>query len=182
MTDGVDWQYRIATSKFYGHEAFGHPVGENRILLTDHGGEIIYKDFRFVSLEADSPVAAAAEGENTPPLLGNAMRNSWADHDSIVLWTRTTARSEMVTDGPEFLVPDKARVAQLSKSDDVDALYASQLPTGSALETMIGACPGTPGEVQLTYFPANRPQAAKITTGQATEAENDFTCHSADAV
>jgi len=176
MTDSVDWQYRIATSKFYGHEGFGQPVGENRILLTDHGGEVVYKDFRFVSLEDDSQVAAAAKVKNTPPLLGNAMRNSWADQTSIVLWTRTTARSEMVTDGPEFLVPDKARVAQLSKSDDVDALYASQLPIGSELETMIGACPGAPGEVQLTYFPANRSQAAQATAWQSTEAESDFTC------
>ena len=40
-----EWQYRLARSKFSDHTAFGAP-GPGRIILTDHGGEIWYRDFR----------------------------------------------------------------------------------------------------------------------------------------
>lgn len=174
-THGPEWQYRIAMSKFYGLDQFGEPVGENRIVLTDHGGEVTYKDFRFVPLapeqpQADSPAPLA------PPQLGNGMRNGWADQSSIVLWTRTTARPEMVTDGPSFVEPDKQLTARLNASDDARTLLRSQLPDGASLDEMLGACPGAAGEVRLTYFPANRRGSAKTTSWRSTEEEKDFTC------
>ena len=53
-TSGPAWDAMIAKSKFWGVEDFGRPVDENRVMLTDHGGTIVYKDFRFVAQDAHS--------------------------------------------------------------------------------------------------------------------------------
>lgn len=178
-TRGLEWQYRIATSKFYGLDRFGEPVGENHIMLTDHGGEVVFRNFRFIPLAV--PQAAADRGAVAglsalaPPYLGNALRNGWADSTSIVLWTRTAARPEMVTDGPTFVEPSRQEAAELSRSDDPERLLDAQLPDGAQLDAMLGACPGAAGEVRLTYFPATRSSAAKTTPWQTTREEDDFT-------
>lgn len=172
-TGGPDWQYRIALSKFAGLEQFGESVGENRVMLTDHGGEVIYKDFHFVPLAA-TPSQPDAQTSLAPPQLGNGMRNGWADQSSIVLWTRTTAWPGMVADGPDFVEPDKELTAQLDMSDDAEKLLESQLPEGAALNEMLGACPGAAGEVRLTYFPVKQSGAAMKTPWQETRADTDF--------
>lgn len=172
---GPDWQYRMALSKFYGRDSFGEPVGENRVMLTDHGGEITYKDFHFAALRPESQPAEAT-APAAPPQLGNAMRNSWADQSSIVLWTRTTARPQMVTEGPDFVQPDRQLTSKLDQSDDARQQLKTQLPEGASLDQMLGACPGAAGEVRLTYFPARHRHAAKQTEWRTTHAEDDFTC------
>lgn len=171
-TNGPQWQAMIARSKFYGNEGFGLATEGDRIMLTDHGGKAVYKDFHFVAL----PMPQESETQ-TPktPQLGNAMRNSWADQTSIVLWTRTTERADMVVDGPQFTPISNKQVSELDKAADANAIMAAQIPAGSQLEDMFGASPGAAGEVRLTYFPVTQRQESISTEWSLTAAESDFT-------
>ncbi len=164
---GARWQADIARSKFYGLEGFAQPTEGDRVMLTDHGGQTVFKDFQFVALEAPPepslrPVA---------PQLGNAMRNGWADQTSIVIWTRTTQHPEMVTSGPQFItLPDRP-----GNWTDAGQLLTMQLPEGVELDEMLGACPGAPGEVRLTYFPQQGRNDSQSTSWTRTHADRDYT-------
>ena len=59
----------------------------------------------------ESEAAQGGEG----PFLGNATRNSWADQDSIVIWTRTTARAEFMANGKTFVDRSPKELAEISK-------------------------------------------------------------------
>lgn len=171
-TRGPAWEARLARSKFYGAEEFGQPQAGDRIMLTDHGGTAAFKDFHFVALrESASESLPATEA---PPQLGNGLRNSWADQHSIVIWTRTTQRSDMLLEGPDFKSLPRDQVAALSKSNDVEQLTRVQMPEGTQLDQMFGACPGAAGEVRLTYFPVDRRKNARTTEWKKTEAASDF--------
>ena len=173
-TIGPGWEKSIALSKFYGAKHFGTPKGGDRIMLTDHGGKVSYRGFRFVGVgPADD--AALADGLSSGPFLGNGMRNSWADQSSIVVWTRTTKTEGMLTAGKEFVSLSSREAAALSKQSDPEKLLSRQLPEGADLEQMIGACPGAAGRVRLTYFPAKSRNQAKSTDWVETNAEQDFT-------
>ncbi|MDZ4851442.1 MAG: family 16 glycoside hydrolase [Pirellulaceae bacterium] len=171
-TRGPEWEAAVAFSKFYGLPNFGQPTDGDRIMLTDHGGKIAYKDFQLTAIDEKIPPASV---QRRAPQLGNAFRNSWADQSSIVLWSRTTAQSEMVKDGPAFIELEKSEVAELSNSMDEQKLVAAQLPKNTTLQQMAGACPGAPGELRLTYFPTARKNQAKVIAWKATNAESDFT-------
>lgn len=174
--EGPRWDRQIALSKFWGAQGFGQPEGSNRIMLTDHGGKAVFKDFQFVPHEA----VREADGQATTPtqhgpFLGNAIRNSWADQDSIVLWTRTTAHPEMKADGAKFVSISKRDATRYAKLDDPAKLLGDQLPEGAALHDMFGACPGTAGEVRLTYFPVLQRKNIHSTEWVTTDAADDFT-------
>ena len=171
-TEGVPWQIRLAQSKFWGYDGFGQPAEEDRVMLTDHGGRATYRNFKFI---AHRPATEAGPPEVAPPFLGNAMRNGWADQDSIVVWTRTTAAPEMAKHGLEFLPIGQNEARQLSEDRDADKLLAVQLPQGARLDEMLGACPGAPGEVRLTWFPALQRRAIRTTDWVKTSAESDYT-------
>lgn len=172
MTTGPKWDHAIAVSKFYGADGFGNAGESDRIMLTDHGGRASYRNFKFVAHRAPDVVEPADPG---PPYLGNAMRNSWADQNSIVLWTRTTARPDMITDGPRFIEISKGASSKLASKRDEKTLHRAQIPAGAKLEEMFGACPGAAGEVRLTYFPKLQRKAMKSTPWRSTSAESDFT-------
>ena len=101
------WEVAINKSKFYGVQDFGAPKAGDRFMLTDHGGKVSYKDFQFTALQVShqstSLVANEQAAFDKPPYLGNAIRNNWADQNSVVIWTRTTARPEMMADGKPFV-------------------------------------------------------------------------------
>lgn len=170
--EGPSWDRQMALSKFWGVQGFGQCQGENRIMLTDHGGKAAFKDFQFVAREAKDNVSVATRQR---PFLGNAIRNSWADQDSIVLWTRTTAHPEMKADGAKFVAISKSEAAKYAKLDDPAKLLGDQLPPDTALQDMFGACPGTAGEVRLTYFPVLQRKNVQTTEWVTTDAEHDFT-------
>ena len=175
-TSGPAWESMIAVSKFYGAADFGLPREGDRIMLTDHGGKAAYKDFHFTAHEAPPASETQRTGPHqTAPYLGNAMRNSWADQESIVLWTRTTASPDLFADGKRFISIDKSSAAKLSKETDPQKLMAAQIPEGTALSAMFGACPGAPGRVRLTYFPVKQRKAIKSTPWVTTSADSDFT-------
>jgi alkaline phosphatase D len=170
-TSGPAWETLIAFSKFYGGKDFGRSGKDDRFLLTDHGGKTFYKDFVFKPL----PEAPAAEPINDGPFLGNASRNSWADQTSIVVWTRTTSRPEMLINGKSFNKISAKEASELSKLKDAEKLEQVQLPESASLEEMIGACPGKEGRVRLSYFPEEQRKQVKSLNWITTKAENDFT-------
>ena len=171
-TIGPGWETAIALSKFFGSVDFGRPKTGDRIMLTDHGGEAAFRNFQFQPLNIDS--ASRKVIEQRPPFLGNAMRNSWADQESIVIWTRTTARPEMVSDGPRFKEISKKQAAKLAKLRDPRELLRIQIPNGAKLDEIYGACPGSPGRVRLSYFPVAKRNAVKHTPWETTSVENDY--------
>ncbi len=170
---GVRWDTMHAKSKFGGRDGFAQPADGDRIMLTDHGGKVAYKDFRFTELKA--PENEITKVTTNPPFLGNGMRNSWADQNSIVMWTRTTKIADMISDGPKFKQLDRKQASQLSKSTDETKIHAAQLPEGTELNEMLGACPGAVGQVRLTYFPRLQSRNAKSTEWVTTRAKDDFT-------
>jgi len=173
FTTGPQWDQAIALSKFFGSTEFGTPGQEDRLMLTDHGGKAAYRNFKFIVLQP--PPADTQRRTSQGPFLGNGMRNSWADQDSIVIWTRTTAKSEMKADGIPFISLSTKQARKLSKQTDVAQLHAAQMPEGATLSEMFGACPGAPGRVRLTYFPGKQRYAAKSTEWVKTSADQDFT-------
>ena len=174
----VAWEVAFAKSKFWGNDGFAQAAGQGRFMLTDHGGKASYRNFRLIAQQApadDSSTAVAAASSRRPPCLGNAIRNSWADQTSIVLWTRTTAQPEMAINGPKFVSISRSDASKHSKLRDAQRLLSMQLPDGAELNEMFGACPGAPGEVRLTYFPVLQRKATKTTEWIQTNAEHDFT-------
>ncbi|MEM9364692.1 MAG: family 16 glycoside hydrolase [Planctomycetota bacterium] len=172
-TDGPVWDRQMALSKFYGADGFGKPRMGDRIMLTDHGGKAAYRNFQFV---AKQPNAADQDTiKRQAPFLANAMRNSWADQDSIVIWTRTTAHPSMLMDGKRFLSLSTGQARKLANERDPKKLMEAQLPKNATLSEMFGACPGHAGQVKLSYFPGKRRDQVKSTEWITTKAESDFT-------
>ena len=91
--------------------------------------------------------------ETNGPYFGNGFHNGWADHNSIVIWTRLTKNPEGNSGGEKFLVPSAEEHRKLDREANTDSIYKTQIPEGLSLDEMIGACPGAGGEVKLTYFP-----------------------------
>jgi alkaline phosphatase D len=172
-TSGPNWDAAIAMSKFYGTKEFGLPKDSDRILLTDHGGKAAFKDFQFKELDAPKPKIEVATTQ--APFLGNAIRNSWADQDSIVIWTRTTSQPNMTLDGPNFIPLSRKEASQLAKESNERKLMKAQIPAGVQLNEMFGACPGAVGQVRLSYFPLPKRKPILHTDWVTTKAETDFT-------
>jgi len=171
VTVGPTWDTLITFSKFYGGHDFGRPKDQDRFMLTDHGGKMTYKDFKFLPLHAPEPMKPSNGG----PFLANATRNGWADQNSIVIWTRTTQFPEMRADGKPFKHIDPREATELSKLQDSQKLLDVQLPSGSKLEDMLGACPGQAGHVRLSYFPEEQRKQVKSLNWITTKADTDFT-------
>ena len=125
----------------------------------------------------DPPKPGTVEDSNEGPFLGNALRNNWADQTSVVIWTRTTAQPEMLADGKPFVRLSKKKADALSQKTDADELLKVQLPDGATLDQMIGACPGSLGEVRLTYYPVDNQDQTQSTPWVTTEAASDFTAN-----
>ena len=170
-TAGPAWDTTVALSKFYGTQDFGRPREGDRVMLTDHGGRVRYKDFHFVP-HAPPP---AAEAKQSGPFLADGSRNGWADQTSISIWTRTTRHAAMRADGTPFVSLSVKEARQLAKETDPDLLLAAQLPEGASLDEMFGACPGAPGRVRLSYYPEHQRRKMRQTPWLATSEEGDYT-------
>ncbi|WP_436715054.1 family 16 glycoside hydrolase [Roseiconus lacunae] len=177
VTQGPEWDLRMAMSKFYGAKDFGRPADGDRIMLTDHGGKAVYKDFQFVVKQADekAPESALSSTPADGPYLGNGIKNSWADQSSIVIWTRTTESPELLSEGTKFISLSTSKAGKLSKSTDEAEIHRAQIPEGKQLEEMFGACPSQPGRVRLTYFPTKQRKNAVVTEWKTTTSESDCT-------
>ena len=172
LAEGPDWERTIALSKFAGFDGFGQSSTKSCIMLTDHGGKVSYRNFRFAAVAPNnhSPL------KQTGPFLADGMRNCWADQNSISIWTRTTRFPEMNSTGQKFRSISVKQVKALEETNDPTEYLAAQLPSGASLGDMVGACPGAPGEVRLIYFPEKRFKAKKeMTRWKKTTADKDFT-------
>lgn len=168
---GPAWDTTVALSKFIGTDDFGRPKPGDRVMLTDHGGRVTYRGFRFIAHEAPPSTAPPPTG----PFLANASRNGWADQESIVIWTRTTRLPGMNTAGPAFVSLSSDEAERLAKETDPETLLRAQLPEGVTLDAMFGACPGAPGRVRLSYYPEHRRREMRQTAWLSTDASGDYT-------
>ena len=171
VTAGPTWETTVALSKFSGSNNFGCGRAGDRVMLTDHGGRVRYRNFQFVA--RTPPPAEPVEQQG--PFLANGSRNSWADQNSIVIWTRTTLRPELLADGKPFVTVSTADAQRLAQLTDPEQLLTRQLPAGASLDEMFGACPGAPGRVRLSYYPKGKRHQIKHAKWNVTDAAGDFT-------
>ncbi|MGK7394041.1 MAG: alkaline phosphatase D family protein [Candidatus Cyclobacteriaceae bacterium M3_2C_046] len=109
------------------------------------------------------------------PYFGNGFRNGWADQHSVVIWTRLTQQPEMNFSGQNWIMPPDSIHRQLAQSNNASEILQAQIPEGYSLKDMEGACPGTSGEVKLSYFPkGNQPQKVE-TNWHPVDSTQDFT-------
>ncbi len=155
VTDGPSWDRQIALSKFFGEDRFGLPSPGDRIMLTDHGGKVDFRNFQFVAHEA--PAATETAAASPGPFLGNGIRNSWADQNSIALWTRTTALPDMITEGPQFLPIATRDATKLSKISDPEELHRATA-RGGHTQRDVSRLPGCRRRSPTDLFPRNGPQ------------------------
>ena len=170
-TTGIDWTAKVAKSKFWGVSNFADDERPHRIMLTDHGGSVVYKNFQWKPREDTSSKTLEAKG----PQLGNGMKNGWIDQTSAVIWTRTTLNKELNQQGPNFLELSRSDLNKLQASKDSLQLLRSQLPADVQLNEMLGSCEGTTAEIRLSYFPEKQNKSIITTKWTTTDAKNDFT-------
>lgn len=91
--------------------------------------------------------------ETEGPYFGNGFHNGWADQNSIVLWTRLTQNPEGNSEGAKFIEISAKEARALDKEGNAENIIKAQIPEGLTLDDMEGACPGSSGEVKLTYYP-----------------------------
>ncbi len=113
--------------------------------------------------------------ESNGPYIGNGFHNGWADQHSIVIWTRLTQYPDGNSNGAEFLVPSAEEHRKLDREANPDSIYKAQIPEGLTLNDMIGACPGTSGEVKLTWFPLTNAEGKSETEWTAVDVNKNFT-------
>ena len=113
--------------------------------------------------------------ETVGPYFGNGFHNGWADHNSIVIWTRLTKNPEGNSGGAEFLVPSAEEHRKLNNEANSEEIRKAQIPGGLTLDDMIGACPGSPGEVKLVYYPLTNPANKTETEWIAVDETKNFT-------
>lgn len=108
------------------------------------------------------------------PFFGDGFRNGWADQQSVVIWTRLTKNPELNTTGPQFLIPatDASKLAKLTGKEQI---MKEQIPQGYSLDQMEGACPGSPGQVKLSWFARNAPGEVFDTEWMDVDKDKDFT-------
>lgn len=102
--------------------------------------------------------SCSASDELAGPYFGNGVHNGWADQNSISIWTRLTKNPEMNWEGQKFIELTPKEADSLAKFQDVDMLHRMQIPEGLTLKDMEGACPGSPGEVQISYYKKGNPE------------------------
>ncbi|MBA7570633.1 hypothetical protein ES708_12386 [subsurface metagenome] len=113
--------------------------------------------------------------ETEGPYFGNGFHNGWADQTSIVIWTRLTQNPERNSDGVQFIDISVQEKKALAIEDNSDKIHAAQIPAGLTLADMLDACPGTSGEVKLTYFPLTDSENKVETEWVAVDIDKNFT-------
>lgn len=113
--------------------------------------------------------------EKKGPYFGNGVHNGWADQSSIVLWTRLTKNAEFNLEGQKFIEVDQNELRKYPVSTPDELYRNAQVPEGLSLEDMEGACPGSPGEVKLSYHPVNHPEKKIELDWVAVDTDKNFT-------
>ncbi|MEQ6121275.1 alkaline phosphatase D family protein [Reichenbachiella sp. MALMAid0571] len=109
------------------------------------------------------------------PYFGNGVHNGWVDQNSITIWTRLTQSPEMNWEGQVFIPLTKEEQKEFGEMKDKDFLNKKQILEGLSLKDMEGACLGSEGEVQLTYYEENKPETKVRLDWTKVEADKNFT-------
>jgi alkaline phosphatase D len=109
------------------------------------------------------------------PSFGNGFHNGFADQHSIIIWTRLTKNPEGNLTGEKFLIPSSDEHRQLNSEADAEKIWQAQIPEGFSLADMEGACPGTLGEVRITYYPLSNQGNKTTTQWTAVDTAKNFT-------
>ncbi len=109
------------------------------------------------------------------PYFGNGIHNGWADQNSITIWTRLTENPELNSNGKPFIKLTLDEQKKFADLNNIAVLEGSQIPKNLALKDMEGACPGTSGEVQLSYYEDNNPSSKIIMDWAKVDASKNFT-------
>lgn len=134
-----------------------------------------HKAVLFYCLFLSSLFAACTETKTDGPYFGNGIHNGWADQHSVVIWTRLTTLPDGRNSDLHFLSLTKEEHDSLKELRDKDVLNRVQLPEGQALEDIQGACPGTTGEVKLSFAPKTDKSAVKDLPWQAVDMDKNYT-------
>jgi len=118
--------------------------------------------------------ACSGSVQKKGPFFGNGFRNGWADQNSIVIWTRLTKNPELNSTGPKFKLPE-TEANKLAKLTDKEQIMKEQLSDGFTLDQMEGACPGSPGQVKLSWFAKDSPIEVYETEWMSVDQQKDFT-------
>lgn len=118
---------------------------------------------------------SCSKKETDGPYFGNGFHNGWADQNSIVIWTRLTKTPEGNSGGQKFLRPSADEHRKLDREANPENIYKAQIPAGLTLAEMIGACPGTPGEVKLVYYPLTDQENRTETDWVAVDTLKNYT-------
>ena len=86
------------------------------------------------------------------PYFGNGLRNGWVDHSSVKIWSRLTTIPNLRQSGVHFNEITKEEHQILRNMANRDQAHQAQIPAGHQLSEMDGACPGSPGEILLSYW------------------------------
>ncbi len=113
--------------------------------------------------------------ETDGPYFGNGFHNGWADQTSIVIWTRLTQNPERNSEGAPFIVLSSEIKKALDAEGNSDSILSAQIPEGLTLDDMLDACPGTSGEVKLTYYPLTNSENKIETEWVAVDIDRNFT-------
>lgn len=98
-----------------------------------------------------------SKGRRFGPYFGNGFRNGWVDQTSAVIWTRLTQTPELNATGQSFFhVSREDHESWLRHLKDEHEIHKIQIPQGLTLADLEGACPGTEGEVKLTFRPIHQ--------------------------
>ncbi len=154
VTAGPAWETAVALSKFSGSSDFGRGRPGDRIMLTDHGGRVRYRNFQFVTQPAPLIEPIKRQG----PFLAHLSRNGHAAQSSVSIWTRTTRLPALLAGGT-----------------DSDTPVAPQLPTSRSLDETFEPRPGAPGRVRLSFYPAGKRHQLKHAEWKQTVAAEDYT-------
>lgn len=109
------------------------------------------------------------------PFFGNGFHNGWADQNSIVVWTRLTQKPEGNFGGEKFIEISAEEARKLDKEANADSIWKAQIPEGLTLDQMEGDCPGSSGEVKLTYFPVTNSENRTETDWTKVDITKNFT-------
>lgn len=129
----------------------------------------------FFAIFISSVISCTQSKHSEGPYFGNGLRNGWADQHSITIWTRLTENPDMNVKGKKFTPLVKEEQRELASVTDKTLLHSKQIPEGLTLRDMEGACPGSEGQVKLSYYAENNPDEKVNMDWVKVDSDKNFT-------
>jgi alkaline phosphatase D len=110
------------------------------------------KFIRNTAIASTAVILPRFANSDNAPFFGNGVHNGWADKNSISIWTRLTQYPDMNSQGTSFIELTEEQQGSFADMSDISVLESAQIPENLSLKDMEGACPGTTGEVRISYY------------------------------